>query len=65
MRAFDVIVFHELAHEIVEMRRATRNEVVEALLLQRLVEPVGALALARLSTSGSIFSPVRTNALSG
>jgi hypothetical protein len=41
MRPFIVIVLDELAHKVVEVLRPARYEVIEALLLQRLVEPLG------------------------
>jgi len=63
MRPFRVIVLDELSHEVIEVVGAARREVIQAFLPQRPDEPLG--ALARLLTSGSIFSPVRTNALSG
>jgi hypothetical protein len=39
MRPLRVLVLSEFANQVVEMLRATRHEVVEALFLQRLDEP--------------------------
>jgi len=39
VRPLGVVVFDELAHQVVEMLRPAGHKVIEALLLQRLNEP--------------------------
>jgi hypothetical protein len=41
MRPLRVIVLNELAHQVIEVLRATRNEVIETFRLKRLDEPLG------------------------
>jgi len=57
MRPLRVVVLNELAYEVVEVLRAARHEVIEALLLERLNEPLGARALARLLIKLALFQP--------